>query len=171
MFTIYPYLHWHACPWTPLWSWTQNPPCHVRRRLCEYCTHSLWRRLEWGLVLMELQQVCPPGSVVGSGLQPGLGISCSRGPWVTSGPKAPTQGWSNGWGRWGPACHWRRRDCSSRGWWEAGSRALPLSHRCGEGSPPWQRLDLPGAGTACWCPGEVRQGNGSERISLSLKKN
>lgn len=43
--------------------------------------------------------MCPPGSGDGSARQPGLGMSGPRDPWATSGPKARTLGWSNGWGR------------------------------------------------------------------------
>lgn len=43
--------------------------------------------------------MCPPGSGAGSERWPGPGISGPKGPWVMSGPKARTRGWSNGWGR------------------------------------------------------------------------
>lgn len=43
--------------------------------------------------------MCPPGSGVGSGQWPGPDISCPRGLWVTSGPKARTRGWNSGWDR------------------------------------------------------------------------
>lgn len=168
------YLHWHVCLWTPSWTWTQTLPYHVQKRLCEYCTHSLRRGLEWDQGSMEQWLMCPPGSGSGSGVGSGgrlvPGISYYRGLWVKNGPEAQTQELSSGWGQSGHGCHWHKKGCSCHGWPGVGSRAWPRSHRCDEGSPPWRRQGLPVAETACWYPEEVRMGSESGRIFLFLSQ-